>query len=53
MDHHQYITQQKPYEKRILDDFFVIGTATLPSNGDQSLVTINPRLLVRKGESFD
>ncbi|CAF1326895.1 unnamed protein product [Adineta steineri] len=45
MDHHQFITQQKPYETRIIDDLFVFATATIPPTGEQSLLTLNSRLL--------
>lgn len=52
IDHHQFITQQKPYETRIIDDFFVFATATTPATNDQSLLTLNPRLLVGLHFSF-
>ncbi|CAF3476774.1 unnamed protein product [Rotaria socialis] len=45
VDHHQFITQQKPYETRIIDDFSIFATVTIPSAGDQSLMTLHPRLL--------
>ncbi|CAF0874114.1 unnamed protein product [Rotaria sordida] len=45
VDHHQFITQQKPYERRIIDDFSIFATATIPSTNDQSLFTLHPRLL--------
>ncbi|CAF1032650.1 unnamed protein product [Adineta ricciae] len=45
IDHRQFITQQKPYETRIIDDLFVFATATIPPTGEQSLLTQSPRLL--------
>ncbi|CAF0936921.1 unnamed protein product [Rotaria sordida] len=45
VDHHQFITQQKPYERRIIDDFSIFATATISSTNDQSLFTLHPRLL--------
>ncbi|UJR24993.1 hypothetical protein I4U23_006354 [Adineta vaga] len=45
IDHRQFLTQQKPYETRIIDDLFVFATATIPLTGEQSLLTLSPRLL--------